>query len=183
MNPANVTDIKKDKISNELDRLYEQTGLADAYPKVAEKTITYNGKKFQLTPKQYTEYQRKLGQQTHEMYRQLIENDAKASEIIGVEKGSIKLYYSEMDDKQRRQAEKEIRKTYEADNDRETVLNDFQADNTAYSVDVSYTMPYSQLGEKVRVKVLKEAIAQVNDSVKEEMREDVIANGRPKFSK
>jgi hypothetical protein len=75
LNPLTTTTESKDPTQQELYRLYQSTGEKTFFPRVADKTIQYKGQKIQLSPQEYTQYQKELGQQTIEMYNKYINSD------------------------------------------------------------------------------------------------------------
>ena len=76
ISPGYVTNYKDDLVVNELSRLYEETGDAAMIPKDAEKSITYNKKKYALSPEDYDKYVVSRGQAAYNGLADLMKSDA-----------------------------------------------------------------------------------------------------------
>ncbi len=72
-NPANVTEFKPSPIQEEILRIYDVTGEKLHFPRVVDKSVTYNGQKIELSGKQYSEYQKLLGKKTEELFTQVMD--------------------------------------------------------------------------------------------------------------
>ncbi len=74
VSPGFYSESNDSEVNKELDRLYKSTGKNTIFPKVAPKQITYDKQKYELTPEQYNQMQRYLGQGTLKRYQELINN-------------------------------------------------------------------------------------------------------------
>lgn len=78
LNPGFATEESKDPVSKEILRLYDESGQTVQVPRVADTKfeVQVPGKQeketIRLTPKQYTEYQTMLGQETKKLFNQII---------------------------------------------------------------------------------------------------------------
>jgi hypothetical protein len=74
LNPAFVNRYNPSpEVQRVFDR-YEQTGETRQVPRVADKSITVSGQKFQLSGKEYSEYQRLLGEYTQQGFAKMRTN-------------------------------------------------------------------------------------------------------------
>ena len=71
LNPANVNIANPTAETKEIWRLYEETGDAGVFPKVAPNTFTYGGTSYSLTAKEQTQFQRVMGQETAKALQEL----------------------------------------------------------------------------------------------------------------
>ena len=72
LNPANVNISNPTPATTEVWRLYEQTGNTDVFPKVAPSSFTDDGVKYQMTPKEQTQFQRTMGQEADKQITALL---------------------------------------------------------------------------------------------------------------
>ena len=72
LNPANVNLANPTAETKEIWRIYEETGDADIFPKVAPNSFTDNKTSYALTPKEQTQFQRTMGQETSQELRRLM---------------------------------------------------------------------------------------------------------------
>lgn len=72
LNPANVNLANPTAETKEIWRIYEETGDADIFPKVAPNSFTDNNTSYALTPKEQTQFQRTMGQETSQELRRLM---------------------------------------------------------------------------------------------------------------
>ncbi len=72
LNPAFVSEVRKNPISAELERIYQATGDAGAVPRAVPRKVKVNGKDLELTNEQISEYQRYTGKLTVSIFGQLI---------------------------------------------------------------------------------------------------------------
>ncbi len=66
-NPANATEGRETAVTDEIDRLYGETGEKGIFPSVAPYSVTYNGEKYEMTSQERTRYQRTAGQNTDQL--------------------------------------------------------------------------------------------------------------------
>lgn len=71
LNPANVNIANPTKETEEIWRLYEETGDAGVFPKTAPTSFTYDGTSYSLTAKEQTQFQRVMGQETEKGLQEL----------------------------------------------------------------------------------------------------------------
>jgi hypothetical protein len=71
-NPAFVSRIKANPEAEEVLRIYARSGETQQAPRVAQKSVKINGAQVQLTPEQYTQYQKYIGTKTQEVFGKLI---------------------------------------------------------------------------------------------------------------
>lgn len=67
-----ISKINNDPVTNEVERLYKQTGDGACVPSVAEKTITKDGTKINLSGEQWVKYAQEKGQLSHAMVKKAI---------------------------------------------------------------------------------------------------------------
>ncbi len=75
LNPANVNIANPTKETEEIWRLYEETGDAGVFPKTAPNSFTYDGTSYSLTAKEQTQFQRVMGQETEKGLQELFSED------------------------------------------------------------------------------------------------------------
>lgn len=73
-NPAFVTTIKDNPSAQEVLDIYSRSGETQQAPRVADKKVKINGKDIQLTPTQYTTYQKYIGTKTQQVFDALVTN-------------------------------------------------------------------------------------------------------------
>ena len=83
LNPANVNIANPTKETEEIWRLYEETGDAGVFPKTAPTSFTYDGTSYSLTAKEQTQFQRVMGQETEtglqELFSEKVYGNPKSS--------------------------------------------------------------------------------------------------------
>ncbi len=85
--PGSMTKYSETDLESELDRLYDETGLASAYPdRKAPNRFTYNGETYEMSAEQKTQFQSKYG----EVYLETA-NDFITSEIYDMLDGNEKV--------------------------------------------------------------------------------------------
>ncbi len=72
INPGYAKKKSDDPVTNEVARLYSSNKDNDMLPKVAPKSFSDKSIEYQLTPRQLTEFQRKMGQENHAEIGRLI---------------------------------------------------------------------------------------------------------------
>ena len=83
LNPANVNIANPTKETEEIWRLYGETGDAGVFPKTAPTSFTYDGTSYSLTAKEQTQFQRVMGQETEtglqELFSEKVYDNPKSS--------------------------------------------------------------------------------------------------------
>jgi len=69
-NPAYISQVDVDDLEAELQRLKDATGSASVFPERAERSITVDGEKKNLTAKEYQQYATTLGQSSYALVRE-----------------------------------------------------------------------------------------------------------------
>ena len=89
INPASAKLRNESAVDLEIDRLYESTGDEAVYPRKADYTIKKDGKTYKLSNKEYSEFQRIMGEASYDNVKALMDNevyysltDAEKSKII-----------------------------------------------------------------------------------------------------
>lgn len=75
LNPANVNTGTRNKVDDEIYRLYDETGKLSVFPKKAENKVEYDNQTYRLTSEQKQEYQRDLGGTYYDMVSGMMESD------------------------------------------------------------------------------------------------------------
>jgi len=74
LSPGYGNTLKNDPVTNELKRIYQETGNPSMIPKAAGKTVTINGKNTPLTAEQYDQYVVDRGQTAYNCIKDLMES-------------------------------------------------------------------------------------------------------------
>lgn len=69
-NPAYVSQVEVDELEAELQRLKDETGSAGVFPERAERSITVDGEKKNLTAEEYQQYATILGQNSYALVKE-----------------------------------------------------------------------------------------------------------------
>jgi hypothetical protein len=69
--PYNKEKIKTDKVSNELVKVYNNTGEASVLPTTVNKKITINSKDYTMTSEEFAKYKKQYGQNTYKLLKGL----------------------------------------------------------------------------------------------------------------
>ena len=88
INPSSAKLRKQSEVDLEIDRLYESLGDETVYPRKAEYTIKKDGETYQLDNKEYSEYQRIMGQLSYDGVKALMAKPSYSS-LSDVEKLEI----------------------------------------------------------------------------------------------
>lgn len=72
LNPAYVSQVEVDSVEKELQRLRDSTGDTAVFPDRAERYITVDGKRKDLTAEEYVSYAKKLGQESYNLISQAV---------------------------------------------------------------------------------------------------------------
>lgn len=73
VNPGYSTTYNPTPTQQKIMDLYNQTGETIHFPRVAPKTIEFDGKTIHLSPQEITEYQRMIGEKTQQVYNVLLQ--------------------------------------------------------------------------------------------------------------
>ena len=76
LNPAYVSQVEVDDVERELQRLRDATGETSVFPDRAERYITVDSERKDLTAKEYVSYAKALGQERYNLIRQAISSPA-----------------------------------------------------------------------------------------------------------
>lgn len=74
--PWNTGNVGKTPLDKEVMRLYDALGDESILPRKAEYSITYDGKTKDLTNREYSEYQKRIGQESYEIVGDLFDLEA-----------------------------------------------------------------------------------------------------------
>lgn len=74
--PYNKEKIKTDKVSDELLRVYNETGEASVLPTTVNKDVTINKEKYTMTNEELAKYKKQYGQQTYKLLNELTSSSA-----------------------------------------------------------------------------------------------------------
>lgn len=88
INPASYKRSNATEVDREIERLYESLGDEAVYPRKAEYSIKKDGKTYELNNREYSEYQRIMGQLSYDNVKALMDNAAYDS-LTDYEKGKI----------------------------------------------------------------------------------------------
>lgn len=88
INPSTYKKSKSTEVDAEIDRLYEAVGDSAVYPRKASYSIERSGKKYTLSNKEYSEYQRIMGELSYDGVKALMEKPAYSS-LTDTEKAEI----------------------------------------------------------------------------------------------
>ena len=72
ISPGYYKERSDDRVTNEVARLHGEFQDNDMLPKVAPRSFTHKGEKYELTAQQVTEFQRKMGQENYSDIARLI---------------------------------------------------------------------------------------------------------------
>ena len=86
--PTEVTVKNRDKVDNEVIRLYESTGDVDIIPTMPRKYFVVDGKQYNMTAKQYTEFTRLRGKAVYASIKELFAS-AKYINASNAEKAAL----------------------------------------------------------------------------------------------
>lgn len=162
INPSSTKKRNQTEVDLEIDRLYESVGDNAVYPRKAEYTIKKDGKTYQLSNTEYSEYQRIMGQLSYDSVKALMATDA-YNGLTDYEKSKIiqKIYdnafetakYAIMEGQGYKKTDKDIKDLqetkikkvymdYNADNIAEyyiahQILNNAESDKTASGVTIA----------------------------------------------
>lgn len=73
--PANVNIVNRDSVDERLITLYEQTGSVDVFPTLGEKTLRANGKQYNMTAQEYTDYCEARGTASYAAIKAVMSSD------------------------------------------------------------------------------------------------------------
>ena len=76
INPSSTKLRKQNEVDLEIDRLYESVGDSAVYPRKADYTIKKDGTTYQLDNKEYSEYQRIMGELSYDGVSALLANES-----------------------------------------------------------------------------------------------------------
>ena len=89
--PGYINKIKDDKLVDEFERIYKDTGESAAIPKEASKSFTINKEPIKLKDQEYDEYRVKRGQTARALLDNLIETDEFKAPTDNNPEGQVKL--------------------------------------------------------------------------------------------
>lgn len=92
ISPAYISRVEESDVEKELGSLLED-GVSGVVPKEAEDSFKINGVQIDLTPKQYTEYQKKLGGLSYDILNELIDMSEYDALEMGDRGDVVKLAY------------------------------------------------------------------------------------------
>lgn len=72
VNPAFVTKVQENPAAKEVLDIYQRSGETQQAPRIADEKVKINGVDMQLSPKQYTEYQKYVGTKTDELFNTIV---------------------------------------------------------------------------------------------------------------
>ena len=72
INPSIIKDVSSDKVDKELNSLYAQTGESSVIPKSIDKKITFDGKDYTMTNKEYADYNKLYGETSYNLIKGVI---------------------------------------------------------------------------------------------------------------
>jgi hypothetical protein len=75
LSPSYVEKVSDNKVAMTVLDLYDETGSKDHFPRTAPRFITYNGKRYDLTPQQQIAMQREISEETVKGYEGFIKSN------------------------------------------------------------------------------------------------------------
>lgn len=88
LNPAYASQVDMDKVEKSIQSVYDATGEKSVLPNKAERTLTINKKKKNLTASEYERYAKKLGKDRYTLLKEAVNSDA-YGELSNAEKAEF----------------------------------------------------------------------------------------------
>ncbi len=73
--PGYASERTDDKVTEEVAQIYARSGESSVVPRTAPSSLKFDGETYRLQEKEYTAYQKTLGQKSHEMVNRYIQSD------------------------------------------------------------------------------------------------------------